>query len=74
MSSSKHRRTHSEAAASVRVKVSEDFLVSKGFTINSDRGSKGKEVLIHSEIFLKNLKSFSEDNKEAEDQKELKLR
>ena len=73
MSSSKHRKTHSEAADSDKVKVSEDFLVSKDSTINSDRDSKDK-ALILSETYLKSSKSFSEEIKEAEDKKELKLR
>jgi hypothetical protein len=73
MSSSKHRRTHSEEAASAKVKDSEDFLVSKDFTTNSDRDSK-VVAPVHLEIFLKSLRSFSEVNKEAEGRKEAKLR
>jgi hypothetical protein len=71
MSSSKHRKIHSEEAASTKVKASEDFLVSKDSTTNSDKVSKVKVV---SEIFSKSSKSFSEVNKEAEDRKEHKLR
>lgn len=64
MSSNKHSKTHSEAAAST--KVSEDFLALKDSTTNSNRASRVVAAKTHSETFSKSSKSFSEVSKEEE--------
>lgn len=67
MSSSNKGRIHSEEAVLAKVKVSEDSLVSRDSTINSDK--EDSKAMVDLETYLKSSKSFSEVNKEAEDKK-----
>jgi hypothetical protein len=68
MSSDKLKEIHSVVLEAVKDSVDSQDL--KGSMINSDKVVNNKDNSNHLEIFLKNLRNFSVDNRGQEDLKE----